>query len=170
MNKKLKSREKLIEKLWHNLPLVRAKLKISQADLADLVGIGRQTVISIENGKSKMRWDTFLAMILVLSQYDDSFELLQLWELSMDKIIEHLQEEILFRRDCDSIMNEKIWTDNENDEREVNFRGTVPLPAGLRGSKCPKCGSYNLKGAIISKTADEQDPNILCLDCGYWRD
>ncbi len=167
MGKKFKSREELIEKLWHNLHLVQAKLKISQADL---VGIGRQTVISIENGKSKMRWDTFLAMILVISQYDDSFELLQLWELSMDKIVEYLQGEILFRKDCDSIMSEKIWTDSENDEKEADFRGTVPLPIGLKGSKCPKRGSCNLKGAIISKTAYEQDSNILCLDCGYWRD
>ncbi len=62
----------------------------------------------------------------------------------------------------------KIWTDNPNDNREQC--GFAPLPAGLRGSKCPKCGSLNLIGAIISETAVESDPNILCKDCGYWRD
>jgi len=64
--------------------------------------------------------------------------------------------------------NLKIWTDEENDTRLV--KRFVNLPQGLKGSKCSKCGSSNLTGAIITETADEYDPNIVCLDCGYWRD
>lgn len=63
---------------------------------------------------------------------------------------------------------EKIWTDYDSDYTEVI--STCPLPEGLKETKCPKCGSENVTGAIITPTADEDDPNILCLDCGYWRD
>ena len=62
----------------------------------------------------------------------------------------------------------KLWTDYESEHNTV--RGVCQLPVGIRGSSCPKCGSKELTGALITPTADEQDPNILCKDCGYWRD
>jgi DNA-directed RNA polymerase subunit RPC12/RpoP len=61
-----------------------------------------------------------------------------------------------------------IWRDNPNDKRTL--RGRTALPAGYQGHKCPKCGSDNLTGAIITESADERDPNILCTNCGYWWD
>lgn len=63
---------------------------------------------------------------------------------------------------------EKIWTDYESEYTEV--KTTCSLPSGLVDTVCPKCGSANIVGAIITEDADESDPNILCLDCGYWRD
>ena len=62
-----------------------------------------------------------------------------------------------------------LWTDNIN-HKEVNLRGIVPLPVGYGNMKCPKCNSSNIKGAIILPSADEQDPNIVCIDCQYWWD
>lgn len=60
----------------------------------------------------------------------------------------------------------EAWSDDRSDTRQP--RGYVPLPRGVIGTKCPKCGSENLSGAIITETANETDPNIICLDCGYW--
>ena len=54
-------KDALVDKLVDNLPSLRAKMKMSQSELADMMRIGRQTIISIENKSSKMRWDTFLA-------------------------------------------------------------------------------------------------------------
>lgn len=62
----------------------------------------------------------------------------------------------------------RIWTDDLDDKRKL--RGFVPLPKGLKNAKCVKCDGSNLTGAIITETADEDDPNILCIDCKYWRD
>ena len=45
----------------------------------------------------------------------------------------------------------------------------VSLPLGWRKAKCPKCGSHELTGAIITPTADDFDPNILCERC-HWFD
>ena len=55
-------------------------------------------------------------------------------------------------------------------KKMVKHSGICDLPVGCKNEKCQSCGGSNLKGAIITKTADEQDPNIICLDCGYWRD
>ncbi len=60
-----------------------------------------------------------------------------------------------------------------NDGGLSPMRGDLAeLPLGYRGGthKCPKCGSRNLSGVIITGTADAADPNIICLDCYYWWD
>lgn len=164
-----KKREDLIEKLVSNLPTIRAKMKISQAELADSVGIGRQTLISIENRNSKMRWDTFLAMMLVISKDSDASNLLTLLGLNMTDLSTIIEYNLSMRKSSTTSLEEKLWTDN-NYSGYTTIRGFAPLPVGLRNSKCPKCQSSNISGVIIMPTADEQDPNIICLDCGYWRD
>jgi hypothetical protein len=66
-----------------------------------------------------------------------------------------------------------IWTDPRPDgSADASLcRGRTQLPLGAIGMPCPKCGTDEpLVGALISQTADEKDPNILCLVCGYWRD
>ena len=42
----------------------------------------------------------------------------------------------------------------------------VPLPIGYKYTACPKCGGTHLTGALLTEFADEQDPDILCKDCG----
>ena len=64
---------------------------------------------------------------------------------------------------------EKIWTDG-NHKGAAAIRGMVSVPIGLKDHKCPKCQSENISGVLIMPTADEQDPNIICIDCGYWWD
>lgn len=68
-----------------------------------------------------------------------------------------------------SILERKLWTDEKNTSSNT-IRGIVPLPEGYKSSSCSKCGSYNIKGILLTPTSDEADPNIVCLDCGYWCD
>lgn len=164
-----KQRDELVEKLISNLPAIRAKMKISQAELAESVGIGRQTMISIENRNSKMRWDTFLAMMLVISKDASAAELLSLLGLSLDDLSIIIEDSLVSRKSSTSALQEKLWTDNHY-SGDTSINGFAPLPIGLRNSKCPKCQSSNIRGVLIMPSADEQDPNIICLDCGYWWD
>lgn len=57
----------LIDTLANELPLLRARLNISQDELAKKTGISRQTLSSIETLKSRMSWNTFLALVLFFS-------------------------------------------------------------------------------------------------------
>lgn len=57
-------KEKLIKLLMNNLPVLRAKLGISQSEVSSIIGISRQTYSSIETGKRKMTWNVFLSLIL----------------------------------------------------------------------------------------------------------
>lgn len=57
-------KEKLIRILTENLPVLRARLGLSQDDVSKVIGISRQTYSSIETMKRKMTWNTFLSLIL----------------------------------------------------------------------------------------------------------
>ena len=70
----------------------------------------------------------------------------------------------------------KIWNEDRDD---YQVRKLAQLPFGYRTGKiCPKCGSASLSGALICfengelviSSTDEDDPNIVCLGCGYWAD
>ena len=56
-------RNTIVELLRKELPVLRAKARISQEDIAEKIGISRQTYSSIETGKREMSWTTFLALI-----------------------------------------------------------------------------------------------------------
>jgi len=56
-------RTKLIKSLTNELPVLRAKLNISQEDLAEKIGVSRQTINAIEAKKRDMSWGMFLSMV-----------------------------------------------------------------------------------------------------------
>ena len=60
-------RDEYIKILTDELPVLRARIHISQAELARGVGISRQTYSLIETGKQTMTWVTFMAMIAYFS-------------------------------------------------------------------------------------------------------
>ena len=56
-------RDRLIDILTDELPVLRARLRISQDELSRRIGISRQTYSLIETKKQKMTWVTFMAFI-----------------------------------------------------------------------------------------------------------
>lgn len=55
--------DRLIAILTDELPVLRARLRISQDELSRRIGISRQTYSLIETKKQKMTWITFMAFI-----------------------------------------------------------------------------------------------------------
>lgn len=55
--------EMYINDLTENLASLRAKIGISQGDLATLIGVSRQTYSSIETGSRPMLWGTYLSLL-----------------------------------------------------------------------------------------------------------
>lgn len=65
-NSTKEAKEKLIKQLVYELPVLRARLGVSQAEIAEKIGLSRQTYNSIETGKKEMNWTVFLATIAIL--------------------------------------------------------------------------------------------------------
>jgi len=74
-------RQQLMQTLARNLSVFRAKLNASQDDLAERLGVTRQTVSAIESGQRDMTWTVFLALILIFFRNQETKRLLVALEI-----------------------------------------------------------------------------------------
>lgn len=70
------NKNELIKNMSDNLKVLRSKLRLKQAELAEKVGISRQTYLEIENGKRIMQWNTFVALLAVFRTDSSTGDLL----------------------------------------------------------------------------------------------
>ena len=64
-------REELCNKMGSNLFSLRAKSNMTQDELACRLGLSRQTISAIENGKRKMMWSTFSVLIMFFAKNNE---------------------------------------------------------------------------------------------------
>lgn len=57
-------KDRFIAALTPNLTVLRTKAEISQEELANLIGVSRQTYSAIERKVRKMAWSTYLSLVL----------------------------------------------------------------------------------------------------------
>lgn len=69
-------RERCIFKMVDNLPLLRAAISMTQEQLAEQVGVSRQTIIAVEKKKRNLSWTLYLALIAVFITNDKTKELI----------------------------------------------------------------------------------------------
>ncbi len=85
-----KQKEAVLINLAQNLPTLRAKANLSQAKLSEMIGISRQTLVSVENGKRLMSWNTFLACLLVFKNNPETNRLLEIYDISTEQLDSYL--------------------------------------------------------------------------------
>ena len=83
-------REEVIRILTEELPLLRAKLGISQENLCDIVGISRQTYSGIETKKKKMSWSVFLSLLMLLTHNEKTAPIIRIAGAFPDDLQESL--------------------------------------------------------------------------------
>ncbi len=69
-------RKELVAKLTNELPVLRARIGVSQKELAEKIGLSRQTLNYIETGKKEMPWVTFLALIAIFQNNEETKKML----------------------------------------------------------------------------------------------
>jgi len=89
----LDNRDLLVERMADNLPVLRKKLKLSQEELAKIVGSSRYTVMLYETKKRKMPWNIFLTLVLFFDKNEETSPLLK----ALDIYTEELERFILLR-------------------------------------------------------------------------
>ncbi len=60
------------QKMADNLPTLRAKLRLTQEDLARLLNVSRHTIIGIESHSRIMTWTTYLSLVYVFLRCEDA--------------------------------------------------------------------------------------------------
>lgn len=79
-------KKELISKMQENLQILRLKLKLTQQGLAEMIGVSRYTIMSIENKGRQMSWSAFLALILIFSRNKDTDAMLSLFGIYTDEL------------------------------------------------------------------------------------
>lgn len=92
-----KTREELIEILYNELPVLRARLGISQEKVAEMIGISRQTYNVIENGKREMTWQIFLSLVAFFQNNERTAQMLKQTEEFDEKMKKVLSSESIER-------------------------------------------------------------------------
>ena len=80
--------EKLIHNLTINMPLLRAKLDISQDEISKIIGVSRQTYSAIESGKRRMSWQVYLSLVLFFDANKMTRDLLHHLECFPDLLVD----------------------------------------------------------------------------------
>jgi len=63
--------------LVENLAALRARIGITQEEMANAIGVSRQTYYSIETGRRKMSWPLYLAIIFFFDCMSDTSEMIR---------------------------------------------------------------------------------------------
>ena len=90
-------KNRLIEALRNDLPVLRARVGLSQEAIADKIGISRQTYSSIETGRREMAWTTFLALVAFFQNNEQTLPMLKQIEgllEGVEKILHDQSEEV----------------------------------------------------------------------------
>lgn len=84
------SRQAIIRRLLYELPILRARIGASQADIANKLGVSRQTYCSIENGKREMTWTICVALLAIFYSNAETREMLK----SIDRLQNDAEQEL----------------------------------------------------------------------------
>lgn len=82
-----------IDRMVSNLAVLRARLGITQMELADMAGVSRQTILSIEKKQRDMTWSMFLALLNIFASKKETASLIDLFEIRPEGLGENLHLE-----------------------------------------------------------------------------
>lgn len=71
--------------------MLRAKAGVTQGDVADRIGIARQTYSAIECGRNKMSWNTFMSFILFFKENAQTKEVIKIWGIYTDELENYIR-------------------------------------------------------------------------------
>ncbi len=68
-----------INRMLDHIVALRTMLHMTQLEMSSILGVGRQTLVSIETRKRPMTWSMFLSLMFVFSQRPETRQLLEIF-------------------------------------------------------------------------------------------
>lgn len=81
----------LMQKFRNELPVLRAKARVSQEIVAEKIGISRQTYSALETGKRDMTWTTFLALVAFFQNNEQTRQMFEQIDGFSDELLKVME-------------------------------------------------------------------------------
>ena len=117
-----------IEKFVDVLPALRAKAKISQGDLGDILGLARQTIGNIERTKLPLQRNNYFALVMLFDNNSDTHDFMREVGAFPDDIVK-----IIANNKAQIKKHKEKSNSVELDEKAVNTLKTV---AAIEYARC----------------------------------
>ena len=128
-------REMLIQTMADNLPMLRARLNISQEEIASIIGISRQTYCAIESKRRNMSWQVYLSLALFFDANSETHSILHHINAFPEVFVKDtIYSEML---DKNNIESEIIHMISKLDNQALQSVRTVIMVEYARCSKIP---------------------------------
>ncbi len=85
-------KDRYIDALTDELPILRAKADISQEDLAKIIGISRQNYGWIERKDRKMSWNTYLSLIFFFDYNQSTHKMIRAIPAFPTELVDRMNE------------------------------------------------------------------------------
>ena len=90
-NERNQARAELIQMLTGRLSILRATIGIFQGELAECIGVSRQTYCSLEQGTRKMSWGNIFVTLFVFISNEETYNLLKISKGFIARVYKVLQ-------------------------------------------------------------------------------
>lgn len=87
-------KDEFIATFTPNLPALRTQADISQEELANLIGVSRQTYSAIERKVRRMAWSTYLTLVFFFDHNQKTHKLLRMLSLFPKELIIRFNDDI----------------------------------------------------------------------------
>ena len=85
------NKEKHTDLLAENLEVLRIKLHLTQANIAAIIGVSRQTYMGIENKRQKITWNVFMSLLFLFRENDATRQLLDVFGIYSDELQKYIR-------------------------------------------------------------------------------
>ena len=158
-------KDSFIATLTPHLAILRTQAEVSQEELANLIGVSRQTYSAIERKIRKMSWNTYLSLVLFYDHNQKTHQLLRHLSLFPTELVVRFNEVVDFSSfELSEFLGEKMQdiVDRLDDQALQTVRQTI-MAEYARCTKLPDSAVVkSFDGTpIATETATERDIKAL---------
>ena len=158
-------KDSFVATLTPHLAILRTQAEVSQEELANLIGVSRQTYSAIERKIRKMSWNTYLSLVLFYDHNQKTHQLLRHLSLFPTELVVRFNEGVDFSSfELSEFLGEKMQdiVDRLDDQALQTVRQTI-MAEYARCTKLPDSAVVkSFDGTpIATETATERDIKAL---------
>lgn len=142
-------KEAFVTTITPNLSVLRTKAEISQEELANLLGVSRQTYSAIERKVRKMSWSTYLSLVLFYDHNQKTHKMIRQLSIFPQELIKRFNDGLDYSDyEISSFLGEK--TEEILECLDEQAKGTIRALVMVEYARCIKTANGSITGSLNS--------------------